>query len=228
MTGKLISDIAFSPAVKAWQEREGSREAYVRMEEKGGWRNRVDEGLAEFIAERDSFYLATASADGQPYIQHRGGKKGFLKVIDETTLAFADFRGNKQFISSGNLSENSKAYIFLMDYPNRRRIKIWGTAEVIEDDPALLAELTDQGYKAVPERAIIFRITAWDVNCPQHIPRKFDEQEIQEILKPYQKSIVELEAEISALRGATRARGSTDRLSPIEGNTAINKQGEKR
>jgi predicted pyridoxine 5'-phosphate oxidase superfamily flavin-nucleotide-binding protein len=201
MAGKLISDIAFSPAVKAWQERAGSREAYMRMEERGGWRDRVDEGLAEFITERDSFYLATANAEGQPYIQHRGGKKGFLKVIDETTLAFADFRGNKQFISSGNLSENAKAYIFLMDYPNRRRIKIWGTSEVIEDDPALVAELTDQDYKAVPERVIIFRITAWDVNCPQHIPRKFGEQEIQEILEPYETRITALEAEINALRG---------------------------
>ena len=200
MTGKLISDIAFSPAVKAWQERAGSRAGYARMEEKGGWRDRVDDGLAEFIAERDSFYLATASADGQPYIQHRGGKKGFLKVIDETTLAFADFRGNKQFISSGNLSENPKAYIFLMDYPNRRRIKIWGTAEIIEDDVALLAELTDQDYKAVPERVMIFRITAWDVNCPQHIPQKWGEPELREILEPYVSQIAALEAEIKELR----------------------------
>ena len=195
-----VSDVAFTPAVKNIQERKGSRRGYAKMEEKGGWRDTIDAGLAAFIAERDSFYLATASADGQPYIQHRGGKKGFLKILDDRTLAFADFRGNKQFISSGNLSENPKAYIFLMDYANRRRIKIWGTAEVIEDDPALLAMLVDQDYKAVPERVIVFRITAWDVNCPQHIPRKFSEPEIAQILEPYEIRIAELEAEILNLR----------------------------
>jgi len=167
------------------------------MEEKGGFRDTVDEYLAGFIAARDSFYLATASADGQPYLQHRGGKKGFLKVIDDKTLAFADFKGNKQYISAGNLSENPKAYIFLMDYANRRRIKIWGEAKVVEDAPDLVKKLFDNDYQAVPERAIVFTISAWDVNCPQHIPRKFDEAEIEEILKPFQERIAELEAELS-------------------------------
>ena len=201
MKQKIISDVAFSPTVKAWQERMGSRAAYVKMEEKGGWHDRIDAGLEAFIAERDSFYLGSTSADGQPYIQHRGGKKGFLKILDPTTLAFADFKGNKQFISAGNFSENSKAYIFLMDYVNRRRIKIWGMAEVIEDDPVLLAKLVDQDYNAVPERAIIFRITAWDANCPQHIPQKFDVSELEEILEPYELRIAELEEKILKLEG---------------------------
>jgi predicted pyridoxine 5'-phosphate oxidase superfamily flavin-nucleotide-binding protein len=125
------SDIAFTPAVKAEQARRGSRQGYARMEEKGGWRSAITPDLAEFIAERDSFYLATASADGQPYVQHRGGPPGFLRALDERTLGFADFRGNRQYISAGNLAENPRAFIFLMDYPNRRRIKLWGRAEVV-------------------------------------------------------------------------------------------------
>ena len=136
-----ISDIAFTPAVKAIQERKGSRTSYARMEEKGGWSDQITPDLAAFIESRDSFYMATASADGQPYIQHRGGNTGFLKVVGERELAFADFMGNRQYISMGNLSENDKAYIFLMDYPNRYRIKIWGRARVVDDDPALLDKL---------------------------------------------------------------------------------------
>jgi hypothetical protein len=197
MAEKKISDVLFSPAVKAWQKRLGSRVAYQRMEEKGKFRDTVDDYLAGFIAERNSFYLATASANGQPYIQHRGGKKGFLKVLDNKTLAFADFKGNRQYISAGNLSENPKGYIFLMDYANRRRIKIWGEAKVVEDDPDLVKKLFDNDYQAVPERAIVFTITAWDINCPQHIPVKFDEAEIEKRLKPLQERIADLEAELS-------------------------------
>ena len=163
-----ISDIAFTPAVKAAQERRGSREAYARMEQRGGWQNKVTPDLAEFIAQRDSFYLATVSAEGQPYIQHRGGAKGFLKVLDEHTLAFADFVGNAQYISIGNLDENNKAFIFLMDYPNRRRIKVWGTAKVVEGDDELLHRLVDSGYRGRPQRAFVFHVQAWEVNCPQH------------------------------------------------------------
>ena len=132
-----VSDVAFTPAVKAVQAQHGSRAAYARLEQEGGWADRVTPYLADFLATRDSFYLGTANADGQPYIQHRGGPRGILKVIDERTLAFADFSGNRQFITAGNLSENDNAYIFLMDYPNHRRIKIWGRARVVEDDPAL-------------------------------------------------------------------------------------------
>ncbi len=195
-----ISDIAFTPAVKAIQQRKGSRQGYARMEEKGGWRDQVTDDLAAFIGERDSFYLATVSADGQPYIQHRGGPKGFLKVIGERTLAFADFTGNRQYISTGNLTENDKAYIFLMDYPNRRRIKIWGRARVVEDDQALLDRLADDGYKARPDQAILFEITAWDVNCPQHITPRYTEAEAAETTNALKARIAELEAENQALR----------------------------
>ncbi len=138
MDTNLVSDIAFTPSVKKVQERLGSRNQYARMDQRGGWQNVVTPDLANFIAERDSFYLATASADGRPYIQHRGGPKGFLKVLDDHTLAFADFTGNRQYITVGNLLENNKAFIFLMDYANQTRIKIWAKAEVIDDNPALI------------------------------------------------------------------------------------------
>ena len=194
---KPISDIAFTPAVKAVQERKGSRRGYERMEAKGGWSDRVSPELAAFIAERDSFYLGTASADGQPYIQHRGGKPGFLKVLDEGRLAFADMNGNRQYISVGNLSENDKAYIFLMDYPNRRRIKIWGRARIVENDPALLNQLADDGSGA-PEHAVVFDITGWDVNCPKFITPRFTEAEVNDLVRPLRQRIAELEAALAA------------------------------
>jgi len=191
------SDVVFSPSVKRVQERKGSREAYARMAEKGGWRTVVTEDLARFIAARDSFYLGTASADGQPYIQHRGGKPGFLKVLDERTLAFADFKGNRQYITTGNLAENPKAYLFLMDYPNRRRVKIWGRARVVDDDPELLRRLADPDYRGAPEQAIVLEIAAWDVNCPQHITPRFTEAEVAELMAPLKQRIAELEAELA-------------------------------
>ncbi len=194
-----ISDIAFTPAVKALQALNGSRRSYARMEERGGWSDRIDNDLKTFIAERDSFYLGTASADGRPYIQHRGGPKGFLKVLDASTLAFADYAGNRQYISMGNLSENDRAYIFLMDYPNRRRVKIWGRAEVIDDDPALLERLVDPGYEARPERVFVFHVEAWDTNCPQHIRPRFTEEEINPVIEKLGRRITELEGELAAL-----------------------------
>ena len=168
---ELPSDFAFTPAVKAQQERLGSRRSYARWEQSRGFQREISDELADFIAERDSFYLGTASADGQPYIQHRGGPRGFFKVLDPHTLAFADFGGNRQYVSIGNLSENPRAYLFLMDYENATRIKIWGTAEFVEDDQELLESLTDASYGARPERAILFRVGAWDKNCRQHIPK---------------------------------------------------------
>jgi hypothetical protein len=173
-----VSDIAFTPSVKAVQKRMGSRTQYEHMEDRGGWQNTLTKDLATFIGERDFLYLATASADGQPYIQHRGGPKGFLKVLDDRTLAFADFTGNRQYISVGNLAENSKAFVFLMDYTTQTRVKIWGTAEVIENDPRLLRQLTDPAYKGKPERAIRFHVEAWDINCRQHIQPRFTKEEI--------------------------------------------------
>ena len=166
-------DIAFSPAVKDAQSRRGSRQGYARMEAKGSDRTHIDAGLADFIAGMRSFYLATASRDGQPYIQHRGGPPGFLRVLDETTLGFADFTGNRQYISTGNLAENPKAMLFLMDYATRHRLKIWGTARVVEDDPELIASLLPEDYVARGEAAILFTVAAWDTNCPQHIPQMF-------------------------------------------------------
>ncbi len=191
-----ISDIAFTPAVKRVQERKGSRRGYAKMEEKGGWRTTVTPDLARLIGERDSFYLGTANAEGQPYIQHRGGKPGFLKLLDAKTLAFADFKGNRQYITTGNLAENDKAYIFLMDYPNRRRIKIWGRARVIDDDAEILARLADPDYEGVPEQAVVFEVVAWDVNCPQHITPRFSEREVAEIVAPLKRRVVELEARL--------------------------------
>ncbi len=196
-----VSDIAFTPSVKVVQERKGSRKGYARMEQKGGWQSAITDDLAAFIAERDSFYLGTASAEGQPYIQHRGGPKGFLRILDGKTLAFADFKGNRQYITAGNLTENDKAYIFLMDYANRRRIKIWGRARVVDDDRGLLERLADAGYEAVPEQAMVFEIEAWDVNCPQHITRRFTEREVASVVEQLQARIGELETEVAALRG---------------------------
>jgi predicted pyridoxine 5'-phosphate oxidase superfamily flavin-nucleotide-binding protein len=161
------------------------------MEQNGGWETTVTDELGAFLAERDSFYLATASAEGQPYVQHRGGPKGLLRVIDERTLAFADFGGNRQYVSVGNLSENPRAFLFLMDYARRRRVKIWGRARAVEDDAALLERVRPDGYAAKVERAIVFEIEAWDVNCPQHIPQK--------------QRIRELEAENAELRRPARA-----------------------
>jgi len=196
------SDVAFTSSVKAIQTRKGSREAYTHVEERGGWRTEIDDNLAAFLAQADSLYFATASADGQPYIQHRGGPKGFLKILDKTTLAFADYSGNRQYITQGNLSENPKAHIFLMDYAHRRRVKIWGEARVVDDDPALLQSLMPSGYKARPEQVIVFRIAAWDTNCPQHIPQKFDAADVAAALAVRDARIAELEAELAAARAA--------------------------
>jgi len=196
--------VGFTEAIKAAQSRLGSRDAYARMDEKGGWKTAVTPDLAGFIATRDSAYLATASAEGQPYIQHRGGPKGFIKVLDERTLAFADFSGNKQYISLGNLSENDRAHLFLMDYANRQRIKIWGRAKMVEDDPALVAKLADDGYKAKPERALVFTVEGWDPNCPQHITQRYSEEDIAPAFEKLQSRIAELEAELAEARDGKR------------------------
>lgn len=194
------SDVAFTPAVKAIQIRKGSRGGYAHMEDGGGFRTEIDPSLAAFIGEQTSFFLATANAEGQPYIQHRGGPAGFIRILDKNTLAFADYRGNRQYITQGNLSENPKAYIFLIDYVNRRRIKIWGEARVVEDDPSLTASLMPKDYKAKPEQAILFKITAWDSNCPQHIPMKFDAADVATAIAARDERIAELEAEVAQLK----------------------------
>jgi predicted pyridoxine 5'-phosphate oxidase superfamily flavin-nucleotide-binding protein len=197
------TDIAFSPSVKAVQERRGSRAAYARLEQNGGWDTKIDAVLAKFIAGMRSFYLATASKDGQPYVQHRGGPPGFLRVIDETTLAFADFAGNRQYVTTGNLAENPRAMLFLMDYQHRRRVKIWGQARVVEDNPELIARLFPEDYRARPEAAILFTVEAWDANCPQHIPQLLFAEDVAAAIGVLEKRIAALEAENARLRGAT-------------------------
>ena len=204
-THAFSSDVAFTPTVKGIQARKGSREGYARVEANGGWRTEIDDRLAGFLAETNSFYMATATRDGQPYIQHRGGPKGFVKVLDKNTIAFADYAGNQQYLSQGNLSENPKAHIFIMDYAHRRRVKIWGEARVIEDDPALLESLMPKGYRARPEQAILFRIAAWDTNCPQHIPQKFDAADVQQAMTEAGTRIAELEAEVARLKAQVAA-----------------------
>lgn len=204
-TQTYSSDVAFTPAVKAIQTRKGSRDGYASQEARGGWRTEIDEDLAARLANTNSFYLATATADGQPYIQHRGGPKGFVKILDKNTIAFADYSGNRQYITQGNLSENPHAYIFVMDYAHRRRVKIWGEARVVEDDPALTQSLMPKGYRARPEQVIVFKITAWDTNCPQHIPQKFDAADVAAALAARDERIAELEAELAALKGQPTA-----------------------
>lgn len=197
------SDVAFTPAVKVVQAEKGSRRGYARMEQSGGWEAAVTDELREYLADLDMFYLATATANGQPYVQYRGGPAGFLKVLDERTLAFADFGGNRQYLTVGNLAENPKAFLFLMDYANRRRVKVWGTARVVDQDPALLAKLSDPAYPGRPERAVLFTVSAWDVNCPQHIHRRFGEREIAPVIEKLQTRIAELEAEVERLKANT-------------------------
>jgi len=202
-----VSDIAFTPTVKAFQVQHGSREAYARMERERGWEQTITPELEAFIVERDALYLGTANAEGQPYIQHRGGPKGFLKVLDARTLAFADFRGNKQYITVGTLAENDKAFLFLMDYAHRRRVKVWGRARIVEDDPALLERLVEPHDKGHPERAIVFTVEAWDANCPQHITPRWTEEELAPTVQALHDRIATLEAENGALRGQLSAAG---------------------
>ncbi|MEO8631554.1 MAG: pyridoxamine 5'-phosphate oxidase family protein [Betaproteobacteria bacterium] len=195
------SDVAFTSAVKAIQTRKGSRHAYARMEANGGWDTRITDELAAFIGEQISVFLATANAAGQPYIQHRGGPPGFLHVVDDATIAFADFRGNRQYITLGNLGENPKAQLFLIDYAEQRRVKIWGEAKVVENDAALLAELMPAGYKAQGEQAIVFSVHAWDENCSKHIPQRLEAADVARALAERDRRIVELEQEVARLKG---------------------------
>ena len=164
-------EVMFSATARAEQARRGSREGYARAATKGRFRRELADEVIAFIAARDSAYLATASVKGQPYVQHRGGPAGFLRVPDRRTVAFADYTGNRQYISAGNLAENERAFLFLMDYAEGRRLKLWGRARVVRDEPELLARVADPGYGATIEQAIVFRVLAWDWNCSQHIPR---------------------------------------------------------
>ena len=194
------SDIAFTPTVKALQARKGSRGSYARMEATGGWDDVITPELKAELEAQVSVMLATANAEGQPYVQHRGGPPGFLQVLDEHTFAFADFAGNKQYITQGNLAENPRAFLFLIDYARRRRTKIWGRARVVEGDAELLARLMPAGYAARPEQVVLFEVQAWDRNCPQHIPQRFDAADVQAALDDRDARIAELERQLAARR----------------------------
>jgi uncharacterized protein len=193
------SDVVFTPTVKALQQARGSRHAYARMEQGRGWQTGIDDDLREFIEAQTTLFMATANLEGQPYIQHRGGPPGFLHVLDEHTLAFADFTGNRQYVSTGNLADNPKAQLFLMDYAQRQRVKIWGEARV-EGDPALVERLLPAGYRARAEQAIVFSVKAWDANCPQHIPQLLPADEVAAAIDRRDARIAELEQELASLR----------------------------
>lgn len=194
------SDIAFTTSVKEIQTRKGSRNSYQKMEERGGWQIVITDELKYFIEDQISVFFATANANGQPYIQHRGGPKGFLKVLDDKIIGFADYTGNKQYITMGNLVENDKSNLFLIDYAAKRRIKIWGRARVVEGDNNLLDQLMPQGYLARPEQVILFKVTTWDVNCPQHIPQPFEASHVAKLLAERDKKIELLESELERLK----------------------------
>jgi predicted pyridoxine 5'-phosphate oxidase superfamily flavin-nucleotide-binding protein len=197
------SDVAFTPAVKAVQERKGSRGNYARMEESGSWDTRITRELQAFIEAQDSVFLATANAQGQPYIQHRGGPPGFLAVLDDQTLGFVDFVGNRQYITLGNLAENPKAHLFLIDYAHRKRVKIWGEARVVNEDPALLERLMPKGYRARAAQIILFKVRAWDANCPQHIPQRFGAADVAAAIAERDRRIAALEEQLAQLRAAS-------------------------
>jgi predicted pyridoxine 5'-phosphate oxidase superfamily flavin-nucleotide-binding protein len=205
-TPTYASDVALTPSVKTVQTRKGSRTSYARMEENGSWQTHITPDLASFIEAQTSVFLATANLDGQPYIQHRGGPAGFLRVLDDKTIGLVDFAGNRQYITVGNLADNSKAYLFLIDYAHRRRVKIWGQARVVEDDAAMTEKLTPKAYKARPEQVILFTVSAWDVNCPQHIPQRFDAADVATTLAARDERIRALEVEIERLSELVRAQ----------------------
>jgi predicted pyridoxine 5'-phosphate oxidase superfamily flavin-nucleotide-binding protein len=192
--------VIFPPSARAAQERLGSRELQHRRERSGGFHQRVNERLIAFLARIDSFFIATATTDGQPYIQHRGGPKGFLKALGPSTLGFADFAGNRQYITVGRLSENSAVCLFLIDYAQPARIKVWGHASVVDNDEALLSRVADPSYPARVERAILIEIDAWDINCPQHIPRKIAAEVVARAIEDLELRIRALEAENAALK----------------------------
>jgi predicted pyridoxine 5'-phosphate oxidase superfamily flavin-nucleotide-binding protein len=199
------SDVAFTASVKSVQSRKGSRDAYARVEERGGWETRITPELAQFIAAQTSVFLATVNAEGQPYIQHRGGPPRFLHVLDDKTIAFADFAGNRQYITQGNLADNPKVHLFLIDYAHRQRVKIWGEARVVEGDAKLIAQLMPEGYRARPEQVILLTVSAWNANCPQHIPQRLEAADVAKALAQRDQRIAALEAEIERLRATASA-----------------------
>ncbi len=193
------SDIVFTPSARRAQIARGSAKHYDKKAD-AGFPDQITPELAGFVDALDTAFLATVSAAGAPYIQHRGGPKGFIKVIDDRTLGFADFAGNRQYITISNLADDDRAFLFLLDFANRRRIKLWGRARVVEDDAALLDRLVDPAYKARPERAILFTVEAWDINCSQHITERYTTAEVAQAVDGLRQRIAALEAENAELR----------------------------
>lgn len=191
-------DVLFSPAVRAEQTRLGSRASF----EGRAWQTEITAELRQFLDAIDTFFLATASADGRPYMQHKGGPPGFLKPIGTHTLAFADFAGNRQYITLGHLRENDRAHIFIPHFATRQRVKLWGRARIVEGDLELMERLVDPSYKAKPTRAIVFSLEAWDVNCHQHIVPRYSEAEIAPAVNKLVARIKELEEEVARLKGS--------------------------
>jgi uncharacterized protein len=198
---KTAGHIAFTPAVRAIQTARGSRDTYARVEARGGFEMAVTDDLRDFLAQIDTAFLATASADGQPYVQHRGGPRGFIRAIDDHTLAFVDLHGNRQYISTGNLIENDRVCLFLIDYAHRQRVKVWGTARAVPATDDLLRQLPAVPGRARPEQVVLITVTQWDANCPQHIPVKVNAEDVAPAIASLQARIAELEAENAALRG---------------------------
>ncbi|MDJ0620534.1 MAG: pyridoxamine 5'-phosphate oxidase family protein [Calothrix sp. MO_192.B10] len=196
---RQFTNIAFTDGVKEAQHRYGSRSIYENFLKRGVSEDILTAKETDFIAAQDSFYMGTVSSNGWPYVQFRGGPKGFLRVLDEKTLGFVDFKGNLQYLSVGNLSENDRVFLFLMDYPNRRRLKIWGRAQVIDDNPELMEQLADTDYYAEREKVILIKVEAFDWNCPQHIPIRYSETEVNEMMAPLTARIQELESKLAEL-----------------------------
>jgi len=196
----FASDIAFTPSVKAAQARKGSRRGYESMERTRSWQTLITPDLAVFIEAQTSIFMATVNAAGRPYIQHRGGPPGFLRVLDDKTVGFVDFSGNRQYITQGNLADNPKAHLFLIDYLRRQRVKIWGEARIVENDAELIARLMPAGYRARAEQVIVFTVSAWNENCSQHIPQRFEAADVAAALAERDRRIEMLEAELKELR----------------------------
>jgi uncharacterized protein len=199
-----FGSLVFTPLVKALQEKYGSRRQYARMEAGGATPDHLGPDESAFIAEQDSFYMATVGETGWPYVQHRGGVKGFLRVIDDRTIAFADFRGNKQFVSTGNIASDNRVALIMVDYPRQARLKILGRAEILDGEPARnwIQRLGEPGSKDVIERAYVIHVEAFDWNCPQHITPRFTEEQIKDALAPFEQRLEELERENAKLRAA--------------------------
>lgn len=197
--GHAYHNIAFTETVKSLQENRGSRASYARFEEGPLRGDRIGPNEAVFITARDSFYMASTSETGWPYVQHRGGPAGFVRVLDEGTLGFADFVGNKQFVSLGNLKSDNRVSLFFMDYANKTRLKLFGQAEVVDpEDRATLSKLEVPDYKARVERGLVIRVAGVDWNCPQHITPRYTEAEVGRVVEKLTARAAELEARLTA------------------------------